>query len=460
MSTASLPRRPLLPALAGIRFFAAIHVCLHHLAQMAYALTFYHPTKDELPLRDWAAGTWAIFSDNWMVNSLMRGALVQVGMFFVMSGFILTYSHPMGPGGKFDYRGYTLARTARVYAMYLIGLLVTLPIAFALTATNGQARDEIVITENSPEMQMMTTAKGIETRNRAPEPIYTPAEKVTAFIVTPLLLQAWFPRLSIYPWNPPAWSLSVEAFAYVIFPLFAIWMLRWSTKKLIIFAVLCWVFELIAPIWYIMAEPDGVNFEWNMNAFWFNFVRHNPILRVPEFLIGMVAGRLFAEKAAANAVAGKGTGGWLSTIAVTFIIGFMMMSDTLFGQFASYMLLHNGLLAPVFAIGVIGLALGGGPVAAICSRRPIVVAGEAAYAIYMLHFAFLAYSLVVFIGGAKEGKAPPDPWTYLWVFLIGVTLLSIAVHKWWEVPWRRRIRRIMLFFWPDRSAPITVEASK
>ena len=459
MASFSVPRRPLLPALAGIRFFAAIHVCLHHLAQMAYAITFYHPTKDTLPLRDWAAGTWAIFGDNWMVSSLLRGALVQVGMFFVMSGFILTYSHPIGPKGEFDHRGYALARVARVYAMYLIGLLVTLPIALAMTATNGQPQEVIEISAKSPAVaELSTKAETIATRPRPPEPIYTTTEKITAFIATPLLMQAWFPRLSIYPWNPPAWSLSVEAFAYLIFPIAVIWMMRRSTKQLIIFAVVCWLLELVAPIWYVLAEPDGQQLEWNMNMFWFNFVRHNPILRVPEFLIGMVAGRIFSEKAAENASAGRGTGGWLSTFALVFIIVFMMFSDSIFGEAASYMLLHNGLLAPIFAMGVIGLALGGGPVAAICARPSVVMCGEAAYAIYMLHFPFLAYSLIVFVGGAQEGKAPPDPWTYLFVFVIGITLISVAVHRWWEIPWRRRIRRIMLYFWPDRSPPVTVSS--
>jgi peptidoglycan/LPS O-acetylase OafA/YrhL len=95
-------------------------------------------------------------------------------------------------------------------------------------------------------------------------------------------------------------------------------------------------------------------------------------------------------------------------------------------------------------------------VAAICSWRIVVKLGEAAYAIYMLHFPFLAYSVGVFVGGAKEGKAPPEPWTYLCVFLIGVSLISLAVHRWWEIPWRRKIRRIMLYFWPDRTPPIVV----
>ena len=138
MSSFSVPRRPLLPALAGIRFFAAIHVCLHHLGQTAFAITYY-PTKESLPLREWSSGTLAIFDSNWMVAALLRGALVQVGMFFVMSGFILTYSHPLGPKGEFDSRGYTFARVARVYAMYLIGLLVTLPVFIALTAADGRS---------------------------------------------------------------------------------------------------------------------------------------------------------------------------------------------------------------------------------------------------------------------------------------------------------------------------------
>src|SRR6185312_11183691 len=49
-------------------------------------------------------------------------------------------------------------------------------------------------------------------------------------------------------------------------------------------------------------------------------------------------------------------------------------------------LLHNGLLAPVFALLIHSLAGGTGPVAWLLSRRPLVLLGEASYALYILQY--------------------------------------------------------------------------
>lgn len=434
-----LLQRPLLPGLAGIRYFAALHVCLHHLAQMAYGV-FHNPTPDSLPLRGWGQGVWELFSSNWIVLAILKGALIQVGMFFVMSGFILTYSHPVGPQGQFSYRDYFLARVARVYAMYLIGLLVAFPIFYGLTF--GEPAKEIV----DPTDPTIGPPRA--------EQVLTTGDKILAATATPLLLQAWFPQITIYPWNPPAWSLSVEAFAYVVFPLLVVSMARWSTGRLLTFGVVCWIWVLIPPIWYVTTDPDGVSeVNWNANLFWFNFVRHNPICRLPEFLMGMVAGRMFAAKAAENARAGVGTGGWLSTLAVGVVFAVLILAEPVFGSSTAYMLLHNGLLAPVFAVGVVGLALGGGPVHALCSRPLVILLGESAYAIYMLHFPFLAYSLIVLVGLAKDNPALlPWPMTYTIFFLLAVSGLSVVTHKKWEIPWRRKIRHRMIRLWPEKPA--------
>jgi peptidoglycan/LPS O-acetylase OafA/YrhL len=424
-------------------------------------------------LVDWAAGTWAIFDSHWAIRSITRGALVQVGMFFVMSGFILTYSHPLGPKGEFHTRSYVLARFARVYAMYILGLLATLPVFIFFVGeqlkridqpTAAFAPVDPAVEPTSPQTlpaeptPPTESVDGTARKSRPPEPTYTKNELVLAGITIPLLLHAWIPKLTIFPWNPPAWSLSVEAFAYVVFPFVLLLIWRWSTRRLIVFAAVCWVLSTIPPLWYVVVDPDKMGgVDWNMNVPYFNFVRHFPLFRLPEFLIGMVIGRIYSEQAAANARDGKGTGAWMSCGAFIAVILCLMFSEEIVGPTASYMLLHNGILAPIFALGVAGLALGGGPLAALCSWRWVVTLGESAYAIYLLHFPFLAYSVAVFIDGTKKNppQAPPEPWTYLVVFLVGTTMLSVFVHTRMERNLRRQIRDLVAWLWPDRTVKPT-----
>jgi peptidoglycan/LPS O-acetylase OafA/YrhL len=143
----------------------------------------------------------------------------------------------------------------------------------------------------------------------------------------------------------------------------------------------------------------------------------------------------------------------MSTLAVVIIFAVLITAQPIFGPTASYMLLHNGLLSPIFAMGVVGLALGGGPVYALCSRPLVILLGESAYAIYMLHFPFLAYSLIVLVGMAKDNPhLLPWPMTYTIFFLVAISLISVWVHKKWEIPWRRKIRHRMLRLWPEKEA--------
>lgn len=442
------PDRPNLPAVTGVRFFAAIHVCLYHLAQAAFFIKYdERETKHEL-IR-WATDVWSIFDANWVSNHILRGALCQVGMFFVMSGFVLTYSHPVGPNGEFSYRSYWLSRFSRVYATYFAGLvwgiiLLYVVISGSLDQLKAEQAQRPIINPLPSH-----TESGMEIRRLPPEFTLSTTEKIVGAISVPLLLQAWYPKFSVYLWNPPAWSLSVEAFLYLIFPFLIIPLMKWTTRSLIILAGFCWIAMLIPPLWYYFTDPDHVGFiDWNMIQFWFNFVRHFPLFRVPEFVMGMVIGRLVADKAAANARAGIGTGAWMSMSALVIVILTMAFAENIFGHGLAYILLHNGLLAPVFAIGVAGLALGGGPLAYFCSFKWMVVLGDCAYGIYLYHFPYLAYTIPMLHKKAENSEKLPGAWEFIITYLVITVLSAVFFRTKLEKRMRLKIRDWAAKLWP------------
>lgn len=407
--SASEPR-PYLASLAGIRFFAALHVALYHLAQFSYAFSQNTAPRHHQQAR-WAGEIWGIFADSWIVRGITKGALVELSMFFIMSGFILTYAHPVSANGSFDKRNYFRHRLSRLLPMYFFALFVTLPIFLAFC---GQP--------NSP---------------------LTPTMILAAAIVVPLLLQAWSPTLALTPWNPPAWSLSVEAFAYCVFPMAAIRTSRWGTRRLVAFALGCWVVVLLAPIVYMATNPDGFPLDafglaavtWTSEGYWLNFVRYNPLLRLPEFLLGVALGQIFSERAAQNYLSKRKQGGWVTFASIAGVLAVLAFTEHI-----PYLLLHNGLLGPLFAAAIVSLALGGGWIGWICSRKPIVLLGESAYGLYMLHFPVLAYTMWG-IGEdlRKVNKPPPDPMVYL-LFYVAISVgLSVVVHLLVERPGRRLV---------------------
>ena len=110
----------------------------------------------------------------------------------------------------------------------------------------------------------------------------------------PLLLQAWVPPLA-WEWNIAAWSLSVEAFFYVIFPIISkqLQRKRFTSMRLAAFSLLL----LIATSTCLLltdglkmstetARPDNLTL----------FCDYCPLFHLPAFLIGITAGLEFLRR--------------------------------------------------------------------------------------------------------------------------------------------------------------------
>ena len=165
--------RPQLHALTGLRFVVAFQVLAYHALAPKAASPF------------------------WM-RSLVGSGYVGVSLFFVLSGFVLTYTyHDALRDGTATRRAFLASRVARIYPVYLLSLAVALPPLFWLIASKGLRMDWGWFT------QLVAMYAG--------------------------LVQAWDPRRACVL-NCPAWSLSDEAFFYLAFlfilPVVARWRLR------------------------------------------------------------------------------------------------------------------------------------------------------------------------------------------------------------------------------------------
>src|SRR5262249_9958006 len=109
-----------------------------------------------------------------LFDNIARNGHLAVGLFFVLSGFVLAYNYA---GREVSARKFWLARFARIYPAYLLGFLLIAPaVVFRYQDNPGKL-----------------TASGLAAGT---------------------LLQAWIPRLEL-AWNGPGWSLSNEAFFYL-----------------------------------------------------------------------------------------------------------------------------------------------------------------------------------------------------------------------------------------------------
>lgn len=346
------------PALTGLRFFAASYVVLHHGGAV------------------WEAGPA-------FVRNFARTGFAAVSLFYVLSGFVLTWTYAERyDAGTASTGRFLLARLARVYPLYLLA--------------------------HAWEMVVQATAMQ-----------WTFADTVKPAVVGALALQAWYPPY-IWRTNIPGWSISNEVFFYLAFPLLVTRLLpgrgalsgRRGAWLVLGFA---WAVSFVP---YAVIRAQGV-----YDAEW---VRFAPLCRLPEFVMGMALGRL----ALLEALDGQPRSG----VALSLVGGLGMLAATQWSPQLPYPLLHNGLLAPFYVMLVLGLARGGWP-ARLFAHRATVFLGEASYALYILQ-APLWETMLRWV----DFGAPATVWRTHALYWGALLALAVAAYLWVERPARAALK--------------------
>ena len=357
---------PQLPALTGLRFFAAVLVVLCHFGADRMAPG---------PLQ----------------TASYRG-FVGVDFFFLLSGFILTYTYTYGggPGVRGSIRAFYVARFARIYPLYLVGLLLGL----------------------GPLLWL-------------PTPSYMHPNRLGILASTLTLTQAWFPYWH-YLWDGPGWSLSAEAIFYALFPTLLPLLARRQGSTICLVMACCYAMMLAIPAVYFRTLPDAGSPA--PLGYWWEVASYNPIVRLPEFVFGMALGKLFLTLRARPAI--PPLVGVLSLAAFAVIACALADPAPIRGLYFA-----NGLLAPLFGVLILTLAYGRGPLAWLLGCKPMLVLGEASYALYLLHFP--VWQWMARLCGGRSGLG------YFAVYLLATTLLAILAYRLVEVPARKRLRRAL-----------------
>jgi peptidoglycan/LPS O-acetylase OafA/YrhL len=324
--------RPALGALTGARFLAALWVVLYH-----YFFAFQSPPRTATEL---IPGTSLM---NPLLLVIWQGHLA-VDFFFLLSGFILAYTYLAADGSaRGGTRSFWVARIARIYPVYLLGLLLGM----------------------EPYLASGHRLLGVG----------------TSAVASLLLLQAWLP--STLGWNQPAWSLSVEAFFYLLFPLLLPLVAHVSRRGLWRVATVAWaVFAAIILLLYLL----GLRFAtlW----WWGDFVRYNPLVSLPEFTVGMALGLLFVRSG--SAVSGlhlwsdRGLNRAIALVAALLLVLLLIASATGYstGDLDSMAVLALPLLAALIAL----LAFGRGAISRALAHPRMLWLGEISYGVYIVHW--------------------------------------------------------------------------
>jgi peptidoglycan/LPS O-acetylase OafA/YrhL len=335
-------------SLTSVRFFAAAWVVLYH-----------------------TLGGWTLLRDS---SPFFGFGYSGVTLFFVLSGFILSYTYSLR---KYTLRDFWFARAARILPVYFVALLVALPFAIRNVRVGGAAL--------------------------AP---YT--------LAAPVLLQSWFPKAALL-WNGPGWSLSCEALFYLVFPFVAVPVARLSRRYFWPFLAVIWILSAAPAVCYALIRPEGV-VDVATEATLLSLVKFNPVIRLPEFLLGIGLGVAFLDGRRMPKAR------WVAVASVAALVMLLCLPHNL-----PYPAYHNGLLAPIYAALIFALA----SAPEMLDFPVLVLLGEASYSLYLLHEPVLNL-LALF---AKRMRWEQGGGFYL-VFLLLCVAISILSYKFVEVPAR------------------------
>ena len=359
--TVSRPaRKEPLPALTGIRTVLALTIILFHF------------TPPHL----------GVF------RPIVENGFVFVNVFFLISGFILTYNYG-DRGRSLRKRDFWVARFSRLYPVYLLVLILSLK----MLQIEWQARSH--------------------------------QEFWQGLVLTPLLLHGLSPSLATF-WNTVAWTLSCEVVFYALFP----WLIRlpWpkTPSRLLALMVGLWVIDLAPSVLYLAINPEHLSgpVDRYTSTTLVRFLKYTPLPYAAVFLAGMTIAKLQG--------AVKITRERRMTIAA-FALGALAVFFTFAADRVPYLVLHGGLLLPLFATMIFGLA-GEHPIASIFAWKPILLIGESTYCLYLLHF-----NVFILLHMYHVPERLHLEWADPWISYVVLVLLAIAVYKWFENPARKAI---------------------
>lgn len=355
-----------LDALTGVRFFFALLVVLLHVKNATDWLDAVPGLRDGIINAGWAG----------------------VNFFFILSGFILTYVYfPMI--GKIAPWCFYRARFARIYPVYILGLICAVGI--------------VLLQDFSVLLRL----------------------DVASLFLHGLLLQAWFVESALH-WNPPGWSLSAEAFFYLLFPLIAKLIVRLEGWRLAGFATLFYLLSLAIPVFGYGFGRADLYYPDRTPLFIFL-----PLIRMPEFLLGVCAACFFMRHSD-FCVAHARALFWGGLIGI--IAGLQLLA-----LFVPVLTINNGLLGPCAVALICALAAAPkgstGGAARLFSLRPVVALGQASYALYILHLPIL-----LLVAGVLPDNT--EGMVALALYL-GITIAAaLLVFRFYETPLRGMIRGV------------------
>ena len=310
-------------ALSGLRIVAALWVVLFH----------FRPMLAE-----------AAPSASTALAPVLNAGAQGVDLFFILSGFVLTWNYLDRMGGVWSTREtlrFLWLRLARVWPVYLVTMhLAAAWIVFTLYVGHVPAEPAVVDSLNA-----------------------------TSWVRQVLLMQLWFqPYFDGSSWNGPAWSISAEWLAYLLFGGLALVVFRIASATRARGLICLAIAASLPPVLLLLASG----------------VFYTPWSWLPRIVMQFIAGALACAAVHKLQLSDRSrqAAGVASVLLGAVIIGGLYLLDA---HPPGSLYDAGGLVDVLFVPLVITLAIGVGTLPALLSTGVMVYLGHISFSLYMLH---------------------------------------------------------------------------
>ncbi|NNL51106.1 MAG: acyltransferase [Woeseiaceae bacterium] len=372
-----------LPALTGIRFFAIFHIFLFHLWAM------YRSEKPE----EMASVLMGFDNVPKTLGVFMSNGWISTSLFFLLSGFILSYLY-WGDDGQLTIgrRRFWLQRFARIYPIHLIVMAILISMQGSWHLSQGVPLSTLV----------------------------------PSALATLALVQAWVPPW-IPQWSWPTWTISALVFLYLVTPWLMTALSRLSARQATIALAAMPFISAIPAIVYLARWASDAPYSMNVDMFFANL----PLFWVPYFVAGMLMTRVFALSRFKPAPRSPS---WFARGDVAFIVVIAIGCVSGIEQHMKFLIRHL-VLMPLFIVMLLDLARGRGLMAKVFSLPGTGFLGETGYSIFI----WQGFVLMMMFGTLVIN---PDIGPYqVWIAIGLIMALAIPSTYLIEKPISRAIRR-------------------
>ncbi|ORB49279.1 acyltransferase [Mycobacteroides saopaulense] len=364
-------------ALTGLRIIAAFWVVLFH----------FRPLLEQ-----------AIPGFRSALNPILNCGAQGVDLFFILSGFVLTWNYLDRMGHRWSTREtlhFLWLRLARVWPVYLVTMhLAALWVIFTMHV------------------------------GHVPERIDT--FDATNYVRQLFMVQLWFrPYFDLSSWNGPAWSISAEWLAYLLFGGLVLVIFRMAhatrARSLMVLAVVA----SLPPVMLLLLTGQF----------------YTPWSWLPRIVMQFTAGALACAAVSRLKLSHRSRhiAGYAALLIVAAIVGALYFLDA---HPISGVVDSSGVVDVLFVPLVMALAVGIGPLPTLLSTRIMVYGGQISFGLYMVH----ELVHVSWTWATKQFELslldPGGGWIVLGLLALAV-VLSMALYHWVEEPGRRWMRRMI-----------------